>query len=259
MVAPLPALFVSHGAPNVILYDSPTRKFLAGLGEQLGRPRAIVAISAHWEARVPTVNATAQPKTIHDFFGFEPPLYEMHYPAPGAPELARELARRLESAGMRAVVDNARGLDHGVWVPLKLMYPQADIPVTQISVQSHESTQHHFLIGQALRDLREDNVLILGSGNATHNLREMMADGAEPPDWVTAFATWLRQKIAGGDTGGLLDYRDTAPFAARNHPTEEHFLPLFAALGAGTPGVPGRIVHSSTSYGVLAMDAFAFD
>jgi 4,5-DOPA dioxygenase extradiol len=255
----LPALFVSHGAPNVILYDSPTRQFLAALAGQLGRPRAIVAISAHWEARTPTVNATSQPKTIHDFFGFEPPLYEMQYPAPGAPELARDVARRIESTGMRVVVDDERGLDHGVWVPLKLMFPQADIPVTQISVQSHESTQHHFLIGQALRDLREDNVLILGSGNATHNLREMMSDGAEPPAWVTAFAIWLRRKITDGDTGELLDYRNSAPFAVRNHPTEEHFLPLFAGLGAGTPGTSGRVIHSSTSYGVLAMDAFAFD
>jgi len=255
----IPALFVSHGAPNVILHDSPTRRFLAGLGEQIGRPRAVVAISAHWEARVPTVNATVQPKTIHDFFGFEPPLYEMQYAAPGAPELAREIARRLESAGMRTVVDNARGLDHGVWVPLKLMYPEADIPVTQISVQPYESTQHHYMIGQSLRELRADKVLILASGNATHNLREMMPDGTEPPAWVTAFSGWLRAAVTAGDTGELLDYSDSAPFAARNHPTDEHLLPLFAALGAGTPGIPGRIIHSGTNFGVLAMDAFAFD
>jgi 4,5-DOPA dioxygenase extradiol len=255
----LPAVFVSHGAPNVILYDSPTRQFLAALGEQLGRPRAVVAVSAHWEARTPTVNATLQPKTIHDFFGFEPPLYEMNYPAPGAPDLAREVARRMEATGLRTSVDDARGLDHGVWVPLKLMYPRADIPVTQISVQSQESTQHHYLIGQSLRDLREDNVLVLASGNATHNLREMMPDGSQPPAWVSAFGTWLRQKIADCDTGELLDYRSSAPFAARNHPTEEHFLPLFAALGAGTPGVAGRMIHSGTTFGVLEMDAYAFD
>jgi 4,5-DOPA dioxygenase extradiol len=256
---PFPAVFLSHGAPNVILHDSPTRQFLAGLGEQLGRPRAIVVMSAHWEARVPTVNAAAQPKTIHDFFGFEPPLYEIQYAAPGAPELARELARRLASAGMRAALDDARGLDHGVWVPLKLMYPQADIPVTQISVQPYESTQHHYLIGQNLRELRADNVLVIGSGNATHNLRQMLPEGTEPPPWVTLFAGWLRAAVTAGDTGELLEYRDNAPFASKNHPTEEHFLPLFAALGAGTPGVPGRVIHSSTSFGVLAMDAFAFD
>lgn len=254
-----PAVFLSHGAPNVILHDSATRRFLAGLGDQLGRPRAIVVISAHWETRVPTINATAQPETIYDFFGFEPALYEMRYAAPGAPALARELAGRLESAGMRALPDDAHGLDHGVWVPLKLMYPQADIPVTQISVQPHESAQHHYLIGQTLRELRADNVLVIGSGNATHNLREMRPDGTAPPDWVSSFAGWLRDAVTTGDTGALLGYRTDAPFASRNHPTQEHFLPLFVALGAGTPGMPGRILHSSTSNGVLAMDAFAFD
>lgn len=254
-----PALFLSHGAPNVILHDSPTRRFLAGLGEQLGKPRAIVVASAHWEARVPTINATANPETIYDFYGFEPELYEMHYAAPGAPTLARELARRLEQAGMRPVLDDARGLDHGVWAPLKLMYPQADIPVTQVSVQPFESTQHHYLIGQNLRQLREDDVLVIGSGNATHNLREMRPDGTEPPAWVSAFADWLRAAVTTGNTDELLRYRNGAPFASRNHPTEEHFLPLFVALGAGTPGVPGRNIHEGVSNGVLAMDAFAFD
>lgn len=255
----LPALFVSHGAPNVILYDSPTRRFFAGLGDKIGRPRAIVAVSAHWEARTPTVNTSAHPQTIHDFFGFEPALYEMSYPAPGAPALGRDIAQRLDSAGLRVVTDDARGLDHGAWAPLKLMYPQADIPVTQVSVQPYESTWHHLVIGQALRDLREDNVLIIGSGNATHNLREMMPEGAEPPAWVTAFAAWLRRKIADGDAGELLEYRDSAPFAEKNHPTEEHFLPLFVALGAGTPGMAGRMIHTGTTFGVLAMDAYAFD
>ena len=255
----LPALFVSHGPPNIILHDRPVRTFIAGLGEQLGRPRAAVVISAHWEARTPTVNFTAKPKTIHDFFGFEPPLYEMSYPAPGATELAEDVARRLEAAGMRVARDTTRGLDHGVWVPLRLMYPGADIPVTQISVQRFESTQHHYLIGQSLRELRDDGVLILASGNATHNLRAMMPDGSEPPAWVSTFAVWLRNEISNGDTADLLGYRDTAPFAMENHPTEEHFLPLFTALGAGTPGTPGRILHSSYMNGVLAMDAYAFD
>jgi len=255
----LPALFVSHGAPDLILYDGPVRRFFSSLGEQFERPRAIVAISAHWEARTPTVNASAQPKTIHDFFGFEPPLYEMSYAAQGAPELARQVEHLLLGAGMRVALDTARGLDHGVWTPLMMMYPQADIPVTQVSVQPFESTQHHFLIGQALRDLRRDGVLILASGNATHNLREMQPEGAEAPAWVTAFALWMRSAVASANTRELLDYREVAPFATKNHPTEEHFLPLFAAIGAGTPGVPGRLLHASISHGVLAMDAYAFD
>ncbi|MBI2319057.1 MAG: dioxygenase [Betaproteobacteria bacterium] len=255
----LPALFVSHGAPNVVLHEGPVRNFFRSLGKQLERPRAIVAVSAHWEARTPTVNASEHPKTIHDFFGFEPPLYEMTYGAPGAPELARRIERLLAGAGMRAALDSARGLDHGVWTPLMLMYPQADIPVTQVSVQPFESTRHHFLIGQALRELRAEGVLVLASGNATHNLRAMQPEGSEPPAWVSAFALWLRQAIAGGNTEDLLDYRRAAPFAARNHPTEEHFLPLFATIGAGTPGVAGRLLHQSFSRGVLAMDAYAFD
>ncbi len=259
MSTALPALFVSHGAPNLILYDGPVRRFFAALGTQFERPRAIVAISAHWEARTPTVNANPRPKTIHDFFGFEPVLYEMSYAAPGAPELARQVEHLLSGAGMRVALDSARGLDHGVWAPLAMMYPQADIPVTQVSVQPYESAQHHFLIGQALRELRRDGVLVLASGNATHNLREMQPEGAEAPDWVNAFALWLRKNIAAGNTAELLDYRAAAPFAQRNHPTQEHFLPLFAALGAGTPGVPGRLLHESISHGVLAMDAYAFD
>ena len=255
----LPALFVSHGAPNLLLYDSPVRRFFTALGKDLERPSAIVAISAHWEARTPTVNASATPKTIHDFFGFEPPLYEMHYRASGTPALARRLEQLLTQAGMRVAVDSARGLDHGVWAPLAMMYPEADIPVTQISVQRYESTQHHFLIGQALRELRNEGVLVLASGNATHNLREMQPDSSPTPEWVTAFAAWLRSNVAKANVGELLDYRNVAPFATRNHPTEEHFLPLFAAIGAGTPGIAGRLLHDSVTHGVLAMDAYAFD
>ena len=243
----------------MVLHDNPVRRFLAALGRQLGRPRAIVAVSAHWEARAPTVNANPNPKTIHDFFGFEPQMYDLSYPAPGAPELAHDVQRLLGSAGLRVALDTARGFDHGVWTPLMLMYPEADIPVTQVSVQRSESTQHHYLIGQALRELRDDGVLIFGSGNATHNLREMQGDGTAPPHWVSAFSGWLRDTVAGARAGDLLDYRESAPFAAKNHPTEEHFLPLFAAMGAGTPGVPGRLLHSSYTYGALAMDAYAFD
>ena len=255
----LPALFVSHGAPNTLLFDGPVRRFFRSLGEQFERPRAIVAISAHWEARTPTVNASERPKTIHDFSGFEPPLYKMSYAAPGAPELARRVEHLLSGSGMRVALDTTRGLDHGVWTPLMMMYPEADIPVTQISVQPFESTQHHFQIGQALRALRDEGVLILASGNATHNLREMLPQETDPPAWVSAFAGWLRKAVTSTDTGELLGYRERAPFATKNHPTEEHFLPLFTAMGAGTPGAPGRLLHESFSYGVLAMDCYAFD
>lgn len=257
----LPAIFVSHGAPNMVLHDSPARRFLSHLGSELQRPRAAVVISAHWEARAPTVNAAARPETLHDFYGFEPELYQMRYPAPGVPGLAREIAQRLETAGVHCAVDDARGIDHGVWTPLMLMYPRADLPVTQISVQTPEGAAHHYRIGEALRELRADDVLILGSGGASHNLRELSwhDPDAAAPDWALGFAQWLRKNVERGDAKALLAWRENAPQAARNHPTAEHFLPLFAALGAGTPGAPGRLLHTGFSMGALAMDAYAFD
>lgn len=257
----LPAIFVSHGAPNMLLHDGPARRFLSELGRELPRPRAVVVISAHWEARAPRINASAQPETIHDFYGFEPEMYRMRYSAPGAPQLAGDIAQRLRGAGFECEIDAARGLDHGVWTPLMLMYPQADIPVTQISVQTAEGAAHHHRIGEALRPLREEDILVLGSGSATHNLRELSWNDpdAPAPQWALGFAQWLRKNVERGDAQALLDWRRQAPQAARNHPSEEHFLPLFAALGAGTPGTPGRVLHASFSMGALSMDAYAFD
>jgi len=257
----LPAIFVSHGAPNMVLHDSPTRRFLSDLGHRFPTPRAAVVISAHWETDEPLVGAASQPETIHDFYGFEPEMYRMRYPAPGAPQLAREIVQRLASAGVSCDVDEARGIDHGVWTPLMLMYPQADVPVTQISVQTQQGAAHHFRLGEALRALREEDVLVLGSGGATHNLRELSwhDPDAAASEWALGFAQWLRKNIERGDVGALLAWRDQAPQAARNHPTEEHFLPLFAALGAGSPGAPGRVLHAGFSMGSLAMDAYAFD
>lgn len=259
MAERFPAIFVSHGAPNIVLHDSPARRFLSGLGESLGRPRAVLVASAHWEAPGPVVSASEAPQTIHDFFGFEPELYRMRYPAKGAPEVAQRAQLLLSGAGMSVAVDDVRGIDHGVWTPLMLMYPQADVPVAQVSVQGRLDARHHFRIGEALREMREDGVLILGSGGATHNLREMQPEGSRTPPWVQEFLAWLRSAVQDGKTGDLLDYRRVAPFAAKNHPTQEHFLPLFVALGAGVAGATGRILHSSIQYGVLGMDAYAFD
>lgn len=257
----LPAIFVSHGAPNMVLHDSPARRFLSELGHTLPRPQAVVAISAHWEARAPLVNASAQPGTIHDFYGFEPEMYRMRYPAPGAQQLAEDIVQRLRTTDLECELDPMRGLDHGVWTPLMLMYPQADIPVTQISVQTREGAAHHHRLGEILRPLREEGVLVLGSGGATHNLRELSWGNTDSPapEWAFGFVQWLRKNIERGDAKTLIDWRKQAPQAARNHPTEEHFLPLFAALGAGTPGAPGRVLYSGFSMGALAMDAYAFD
>lgn len=256
-----PAVFVSHGAPTMPLDAIAARDFLSGLGTTLGKPKAILAVSAHWENAEAHVSAATRPETIHDFYGFPEALYRMSYPAPGAPDLARRASELLDKNGISAQVHPTRGLDHGAWVPLLLMYPDADIPVTQLSVQPPLGTLHHFAMGEALRTLREEGVLILASGGATHNLREFGRHGmnAAPPAWVTAFQEWLAQTIESGTKEEFLQYRQRAPEAVRNHPSEEHFLPIYVAAGAGTPGTHGRRIHRSYSFGTFAMDAYRFD
>jgi 4,5-DOPA dioxygenase extradiol len=257
----LPALFVSHGAPTMILQPVPVREFLSGLGAALPRPKAILAVSAHWESAALAISTAAQPETIHDYYGFPEPLYRLHYRAPGAPELAPRVAALIEAAGLGCEIDPRRGLDHGAWVPLMLMYPEARIPVTQLSVQPGLGAAHHYRLGQALRPLREEGVLVLGSGGITHNLAAFRghAPGDPAPDWVAQFRDWMAAAIEAGRDEDAIEYRSRAPHGARNHPSEEHFLPLLVAAGARTPGNPGRRIHTSTTYGVLAMDAYAFE
>ena len=254
-----PAVFVSHGAPTLPLTDAAARDFLAGYGKALGRPSAILAVSAHWETASPRLGTAAQPETIHDFYGFPRALYEMRYAAPGAPALAERTAALLGKAGMAAAGEQ-RGLDHGAWVPLMLMYPEADIPVTQLSIQTPLGASHQLKVGAALTPLRDEAVLILASGSATHNLGELRMAAIDAPavPWVGSFTDWLAETVEAGRTDDLVDYRRRAPNAARNHPSEEHFLPFFTALGAaGT--AKGRRVHASTTYGALAMDAYQWD
>lgn len=256
----IPALFVSHGAPTVVLDESPVRTFLTKLAETVDKPDAILAVSAHWESETPMLSTAEAPETIHDFYGFPEAMYQLRYPAPGAPELAEKTRKLLLEAGLGPVDMDQRGLDHGAWVPLMLGWPDADIPVTQLSIQPARDPAWHYRIGEALRPLRDDNVLIMASGNLTHNLREFRGHtiDSEPESWARAFDEWAGWAIAEGRVEALLDYRRKAPEAVRNHPTDEHLLPLFVAMGAGSPGVPGRHLHKSYTYGVLAMDAFAF-
>ncbi|MGC2087237.1 MAG: class III extradiol ring-cleavage dioxygenase, partial [Bradyrhizobium sp.] len=196
------------------------------------------------------------------FYGFPRALYELRYPAPGAPELAQDIAARLAAAGLPAAIDHARGLDHGAWVPLLLMYPGADIPVLQLSIQTERGPRHHLALGRALAPLRDDGVLIIGSGSFTHNLAEFRTRrpelNAPALPWVDAFADWVHEAAIAGRVDDLLDYRSRAPFAHKNHPTDEHFLPLFAALGAAGEGAHAERLHNSANYGVLRMDVYAF-
>ena len=256
MPSPLPTLFVSHGAPSLVLEEVPARDFLAGLAATLPRPRAIVVASAHWLTDAPTVDTVLRPSTIHDFSGFPPELYAMRYAAPGAPELATRI-RALLAAGDMACTGAERGLDHGAWVPLTLLYPQADVPVLQVSLQPQLGPAHHLKLGRLLEPLRHDGVLVIGSGSATHNLREL-APGGSTPAWAREFDDWLHAAITAGDDGALVDYLRVAPSARRNHPTAEHYLPLLVALGAAGLGARGRALHRSFTYGSLSMADYAF-
>ncbi len=251
----LPALFISHGAPLLAIEESPAYWFLKGLGAQLPRPKAILVVSAHWETASPRVSAAPQPETIHDFRGFPQALHDMLYAAPGAPDLAHRVAALLQAAGIAVAVDGARGLDHGAWVPLSLFYPQADIPVTQLSLVQGGDAAFHLAMGKALTPLADEGVLVLGSGSVTHPLGDPGLGGPGVADWAASFADWVETCVTSGDEAALVAFH-SGPHAARNHPTDEHFLPLLVALGAG--GLPGRALHRSFQYGALAMDCLAF-
>jgi 4,5-DOPA dioxygenase extradiol len=256
-----PALFVSHGSPTLPLEKSAATDFLRQLGPSLGRPEAILVVSAHWDTDRPAVSSAAKPETIYDFYGFPPELYRLRYPAPGAPKLAGRVAGLLQENGLRTDIDPGRGLDHGAWTSLLLMYPEADIPVTQLSIQSHLGPAHHVRLGEALRPLRDEGVLIFASGGATHNLRELSYQRGNPvpQPWVVEFNEWLARAVLSQNIGDLVGYREKAPHAVRNHPTDEHLIPLFVALGAGDPGAAPQRLHSSISSGVISMDAYRFD
>jgi 4,5-DOPA dioxygenase extradiol len=256
----VPPVFVSHGAPTLAIEPGEAGPMLAHLGAQLPRPTAILVVSAHWEAARPAVSTAPWPRTIHDFYGFPRELYSLHYGPPGAPALAARVAGLLQQRGMDCDASADRGLDHGAWVPLGYLYPAADIPVTQLAVSPALGTAHHLALGRALVPLAQEGVLVLGSGGLTHNLRELRPDAADdpPPSWVGEFADWAAAAIAAGDADALVDYRRRAPQACRNHPTEEHYLPLLVALGAAGAGAAGTRLPGGVSYGVLAMDAFVF-
>ena len=257
----LPAIFVSHGSPMLALEEADARDFLKRLPSVLPeRPKAILMISAHWERLRPAVNAPATHETIHDFGGFPAELFEIQYPAPSSAQLANRVARLLSDGGLPTDVDTCRGLDHGAWVPLMVAWPDADIPVVQLSVQTRLGPEHHYRLGQLLAPLREEGVLIIGSGSFTHDLASFRSSGgridAPEPNWVHAFAEWMVSALNDRRIDDLLNYRARAPEAAHNHPTEEHLLPLYVALGAGADRVDH--LHQSTTYGILRMDAFAF-
>lgn len=262
----MPAIFVSHGSPDTAIADTQAAAFLRRAAADLPRPKAIVVASAHFEVSGGVaVTADALPETIHDFGGFQPELYQMRYPAPGEPDLANDIARRLTEAGFLSKAVEGRGFDHGVWVPLILMYPDADIPVVSVSVDPRKGPEHHFRLGRALAALASEGVLVIGSGSFTHNLPEAFANlrrgirVADVPAWVSDFTHWMNARIESAEIADLLAYRERAPHAAKNHPTDEHLLPLYVALGAAGDGFHPEKMHESDEFGVLSMTMWRFD
>jgi 4,5-DOPA dioxygenase extradiol len=242
------------------LQPGAVRERLTELAAGLPRPRAIVIATAHWLTPQPRVGGAAQPETVHDFFGFPAPLYEIRYPAAGAPALADQVVQLLVQAGLQTETDPSQGLDHGAWVPLRLLYPEADIPVVPLSIQPGRDPAHHLAVGRALAPLRDEGVLVIGSGSITHNLGDLrMGYGAQrEAPYVRPFIGWMEQHLAAGDIEALLDYRRQAPFAQRAHPTDEHLLPLFVALGAAGLQPTAQRIDAGIDHGILAMDIYRF-
>lgn len=253
----MPVVFVSHGAPDALLKAPDTVACWRELGKTIPEPKAILVISAHWEARVPTVSMSGAPETIHDFGGFAEELFRMQYPAPGAPALAERVVTLLADSGIKSALHPSRGLDHGAWVPLSAMFPQANIPVTQLSLIHHAGPNAHINIGKALATLRDEGVLIIASGAITHNFNWLSwraAAGQITASQAQRFAEWLAAALHTHDVTALEHYREV-PYGADAHPTEEHFMPLFVAVGAAMDDDIQRI-PSPFTYGALAMDAY---
>jgi 4,5-DOPA dioxygenase extradiol len=249
-------LFLSHGSPMMILQDTPARRFLVELGRSMAKPRAVICASAHWPTREPVLGFAAWPDKINDIYGFPAELYQLSYAPPGAPAIAARAADLLGPACRR---DPGAGIDHAIWSVMSLMWPEADIPVVPLSVQPGAGPSHHYAVGRALAPLADDGVLIMGSGAATHNLGDYFRrrdDAADEPR-VAEFIDWMAETAERGDAAALLDYRARAPHAEYNHPTDEHLLPLFVALGAAANGKATRL-HRSIDSGIVAMDAYGF-
>lgn len=258
---PLPTLFIPHGAPTFALRPGPAGAALTRIAASLPHPRAVIMVSPHWDTVEPTVGTGERLATIHDFYGFPAELYDIEYPATGCPEAAREVAAALKAAGLAAHEAPAQGLDHGAWIPLRLMYPDADVPVVPLSLQSHRGVAGAYRLGQALAPLTAQGFLVVGSGNVTHNLgdyRLARTTGSAGLDYVRDFPTWLTGRLQDHDIDALLDYRHRAPHAQRAHPSDEHLQPLYVALGAAGGKAQVEHLHTGISDYVLAMDAYAF-
>ncbi|WP_269584823.1 DODA-type extradiol aromatic ring-opening family dioxygenase [Roseibium sp. Sym1] len=250
-------VFFAHGAPTLALEDTAASRFLKGFAATQPRPGAIVILSAHWETEGLKMSAPGPLRTYHDFRGFPAPLYDISYPVEADEAHVDEAARLLEAAGHDLELDSDRGLDHGAWVPLSLAYPDANIPVVALSLPHDSTPSSVYALGKALAPLKDKGVLIAGSGSTTHNLYEFGPQGSATPAWAAEFDRWLDDGLQSGSIG-YFDDLNKAPGFRRNHPTDEHLLPLFFAFGAGGPDARAQLLHRSYEYGSISMSYFRF-
>jgi 4,5-DOPA dioxygenase extradiol len=255
-----PTLFISHGAPTFAIDPGIAGPALTALGMALTRPKAVLVVSPHWMTREPRVATSAAPQTVHDFGGFPPALYQLNYPAPGHPAMAARAIEVLRAAGWAADADPQRGLDHGAWVPLLHLLPQADVPVFQVSLPARLDGARAYAFGQALAPLADEGVLIVGSGSLTHNLHEVRFDAADADaeDYAREFSAWITQAVLTHDHTRLQQTMAVAPHAQRAHPTPEHLWPLMVAAGAAGAAVPATRIEGGITHGVLSMDSYLF-
>lgn len=254
----LPSLFVSHGAPTWAIEPGLAGPRVRALAERLPRPRAVIVVSPHWTTRGVQVTGAAAPATVHDFGGFPAVLYTLRYPAAGDPALAERVAARLRAGGFAAAVHPSRGLDHGAWVPLRYLYPEADVPVLQVSMPHELDADGALRLGAALAPFADEGVLVVGSGSLTHNLREFFVSRPDDVGYVDAFVAWAREAVRAGDLEALRDAPHRAPGFERAHPTDDHWLPLLVAAAAAGPGARGEVVDGGVVARMLSMDAFVF-
>jgi len=259
-----PVLFVSHGSPLFAVQPGQTGPALGAWAREHApaqQLKGIVLMSPHWMTRGIGVMTNPQPETWHDFGGFPPALYALQYPAPGAPGLAGQVLERLRAVDLPAGPDPQRPFDHGCWVPLMHLYPEANVPVVQVALPADVGPTEVYAAGQALAPLREQGILLVGSGSMTHNLQELRREDGPTVPYVTDFCGWVHDTLMQGDLDAMLDYRARAPHAERAHPTDEHFMPVYFALGAAGWGQPGastpRYITRDVQFRSLSMDAFS--
>ncbi|NRF90175.1 dioxygenase [Paenibacillus frigoriresistens] len=255
----IPSYFFAHGAPSIVLEQNAYTAFIQEFAASITKPKAIVLFSAHWEQSMQTISAVDTYRTIYDFSGFQDELYQITYPANGERSLSEQILSLFAKHGIQSVLDEERGLDHGAWAVLKLIYPDADVPVVALSVNRYLTNEQQYQIGKALSELREQNVLIIGSGGTVHNLRKLNWQTEGIDEWAESFDNWLQNKLETWDVNALFNYRELAPYAEEAVPTNEHFIPLLLAMGTGDGNRQAKLLHRSYQFGNLSLSCWQFN